>query len=119
MPIQGRTPGKGSARIGYSGNIRAGKRIFSDQGEEYTGNIKAGRPDKGGGSRSGQHWNNRNSPIVVRRPPARSGRIAGYQGNIKAGRRGFEDQGEEFSGNIKTRRPDKGGGSISGKLWEQ
>ena len=153
FPIQGRTPGKGSKGIGYAGNIRAGRKAFSDQGEEYsgnikankrrgfseqgerytgnirlkgrrgfsdqgeeyTGNIKARRPDKGGGSRSG-HWNNNNTPIMVRVPKG-SARIAGYQGNLRAGRREFRDQGEEYSGNIKARRPDKGGGSVSGKLW--
>ena len=102
----------------YTGNIRTlGKQRFGDQGEEYTGNIKARRPDKGGGSRSGILWNNKNTPILVRIPPGKSARIASYQGNLRAGRKGYEDQGEEFTGNIKTRRPDKGGGSVSGKLW--
>ena len=168
--ILGRTPGKGSDRIGYSGNIRGGKKIFNDQGEEYSGNIKAGRrgfndqgeeytgnikagkrgfndqgeeysgniragrrgfsdqgeeysgnikahrPDKGGGTRSGS-WNNNNSPIQGRTPRGKSTAIARYQGNLKAGRKAFEDQGEEYSGNIKARRPDKGGGSVSGKVW--
>ncbi|MEX1239177.1 MAG: hypothetical protein WEB30_05655, partial [Cyclobacteriaceae bacterium] len=76
----------------YSGNIKAGRRGFSDQGEEYTGNIRAGRR---GFSDQGEE----------------------YTGNIRAGRRGFSDQGEEYTGNIKARRPDKGGGSVSGKLW--
>lgn len=150
LPIQGRTPGKGSQGVGYSGNIRLGKKIFNDQGEEYTGNIrrnrhrgfsdqgegysgnirrgsrgfndqgeaytgniKSHRPDKGGGSRSGRHWNNNNRPLIVRTPSGRSAQIAGYQGNIR-GRKTFNDQGEEYTGNIKTRRPQKGGGSISG-----
>jgi hypothetical protein len=135
-PIQGKTPGKDAARIAYQGNIRAGKRIlhdqgeeysgnikvdqgrgFSDQGEEYSGNIKARRPDKGGGSRSGQHWNNNNSAIAVRVPKGKSTRIGNYQGDMRASRKDFQDQGEEYSGNIKVRRPDKGGGSVSGKLW--
>lgn len=134
FPIQGRSPGKGSKGVGYAGNIRVGRkgfndqgeeysgniklngrRGFSDQGEEYTGNIKARRPDKGGGSRSG-HWNNNNTPIQTRMPKG-SARIAGYQGNLRVGRKGFQDQGEEYSGDIKTRRPDRGGGSVSGKLW--
>lgn len=101
----------------YTGNIRAGRRGFADQGEEYTGNIKAHRPDKGGGSRSGRLWNNNNRPIIVRTPSGKSARIAGYQGNIRGGRRVLHDQGEGYTGNIKARRPDKGGGSVSGKLW--
>lgn len=120
---------------GYSGNIRRGRRGFNDQGEEYTGNIKGGRryfdeqgegysgnlklrrSAKGGGSRSGGHWNNRNTPILVRTPKGKGGGIAGYQGNIKGGRKTFDDQGEGYAGNIKARRPDKGGGSVSGKVW--
>lgn len=134
LPIQGRTPGSGSERIGYSGNIRGGKRVFneqgegysgnlrtgergfSDQGEEYTGNIRSQRFLKGGGSRSGKHWNNNNTPILVRTPSGKSALVAGYQGNIR-GRKSFNDQGEEYAGSIKIRRPEKGGGSVSGKLW--
>ena len=100
----------------YSGNIRTGNKGFQDQGEEYSGNIKSHRYLKGGGSRSGQHWNNKNTPITVR-TPGKSGGMAGYRGNLRTGGKGFQDQGEEYSGNIKTRRPDKGGGSVSGKVW--
>ncbi|HEX8041702.1 MAG TPA: hypothetical protein VF490_21290, partial [Chryseosolibacter sp.] len=99
----------------YTGNIKV-RRGFNDQGEEYTGNIRARRPEKGGGSVSGKVWNNKNTPIAVRAPRGQT-QIARYQGNIKAGRRDFEDQGEEYSGNIRARRPEKGGGSVSGKLW--
>jgi hypothetical protein len=102
----------------YTGNLRVnGRKGFSDQGEEYTGNIKSRRPDKGGGSRSGKLWNNNRTPIAVRVPSGKSSRIAGYQGNIRAGRKGFSDQGEEYTGDIKARRPEKGGGSVSGKIW--
>lgn len=115
LPIRGRTPGKDAGRIGYSGNIKAGRRAFNDQGEEYTGNIKFRKPEKGGGSRSGGHWNNNQTPVLVRTPRDKS--AIGYQGDIKVGSRDFQDQGEEYSGAIKTRRPEKGGGSVSGKLW--
>lgn len=134
--VQGRSPGRGAAKIGtYQGNMRAGKRGlndqgeeysgnmrvderrgFMDQGEEYTGNIKTRRPQKGGGSRSGKLWNNKNTPIQGRMPDRGNNRVATYQGNIR-GRKVFNDQGEEYSGNIKTRRPEKGGGSVSGKVW--
>jgi hypothetical protein len=119
-PIPARTPGVGADGLGkYQGNIRAkNRRGFNNQGEEYTGNIKTRRPPKGGGSLSGKLWNNRETAIPVRTPAAGSERIGSYQGNIKAsGRRGFNNQGEEYTGNIKTKRPPKGGGSISGKLW--
>ena len=100
----------------YTGNIRRGSRGFNDQGEEYSGNIRYYKTLKGGGSRSGKHWNNNNTPIQVRTPGAKSAGMARYQGNIR-GRRAFNDQGEEYSGNIKARRPVKGGGSVSGELW--
>lgn len=133
LPLRGRTPGKGSEAIGYSRNIRGRKRVFNEQGEEYRGNIPGGRryfdeqgegysgnlklkrSAKGGGSRSGGHWNNKNTPILVRTPKDKG--IAGYQGNIKGGRKTFGEQGEEYSGNIKARRPQKGGGSVSGRVW--
>lgn len=135
LPIHVRMPGKGADAGNYSGNIRVGKRgfnnqgeeyrgnikfpgrrSFSDQGEEYTGNIKAQRFLRGGGSRSGRHWNNNNTPIIVKTPQGKAARIAGYQGNIR-GRKIFNDQGEEYTGNIRATRPLKGGGSVSGKLW--
>lgn len=113
QPIQGRTPGMGAGAARYSGNIKAGKRTFNDQGEEYTGAIKFRKPEKGGGSVSGKHWNNNNTPIIVRTPGMGAG-VGRYRGNIRVGQRDFQDQGEEYTGAIKARRPEKGGGSISG-----
>jgi hypothetical protein len=102
---------------GSTGNIKAVRRGFSNQGEEYSGNMKMRRLQKGGGSRSGEHWNNKGTPVLVKVPKGKSAGMAGYQGNLRGDRKGFRDQGEEYTGNIKTRRPDKGGGSVSGKLW--
>jgi hypothetical protein len=100
-PIAVKTPPPGAQRQGkYPGNLRRfeAQPGFSDQGEEFTGVIKARRPLKGGGSVSGKLWNNRQRPIVGKQPK---------QGlNIGS-----------FQGNIKAHRPDKGGGSVSGKLW--
>ena len=102
----------------YTGNIRLDRRrAFMDQGEEYTGNIKARRPLHGGGSASGKLWNNNRKPIEGKVPTGRAMRIASFKGNVRAGRKGFSNQGEEYTGNIKARRPEKGGGSVSGKLW--
>ena len=72
---------------------------MSDQGEEYTGNIKTKRPDKGGGSVSGRLWNNNETAIVGRDYSSQAAKVSRYKGNIKTG------------------RPLKGGGSVSGKLW--
>jgi hypothetical protein len=100
-PIATRTPSRNAAKVsGYPGSMRRfAKPGFSDQGEEYSGSIKARRPDKGGGSRSGKLWNNRETPIPGRTPSPQARRIG------------------EYTGNIKTKRPEKGGGSRSGKLW--
>lgn len=99
-PIQGKAPGLRSNIGGYSGNIRSS------------------RPDKGGGSISGS-WNN-NGRAVAGKPPGIGGKyVAQYQGFTKRIdlAPGFGYQGETYKGSIKARRPPKGGGSISGKLW--
>ena len=80
-PLPRRTPGIGADRIG-----------------KFQGNIRGGRPLKGGGSVSGKMWNNDGRPLDVRTP--KEGSAAAL-----------------FQGNIKAKRPEKGGGSISGKLW--
>jgi hypothetical protein len=117
---QGRAIPARSGRVtgmsNYRGNIRSRGKAFDDQGEGFSGNIKGGRPLKGGGSRSGKLWNNQGIPVQVR-GPGNGGKEAKYQGNLPAGRRTFADQGEGYSGSIKFRRQAKGGGSRSGKLW--
>ncbi len=65
---------------------------------KFQGNIKGGRPLKGGGSVSGRVWNNDGRPLDVRTP--KQGASAAL-----------------FQGNLKAKRPEKGGGSVSGKLW--
>ncbi len=114
--ISPRTPGIGANGLrNYSGNIR-GRRGFSNQGEEYSGSIKAGRRVKGGGSLSGKLWNNKGVAISPRTPGIGANGLKNYSGNIRS-RKGFSNQGEEYSGSIKARRPVRGGGSVSGKLW--
>jgi hypothetical protein len=136
--IAGKSPGKGSERIGtYQGNLRA-RGGFNKQGEDYSGNIKAQRPLKGGGSVSGS-WNNNGRPIAGRAPGKGAERIGTYQGNLRLGqaRPGYRNQGEDYPGNIKlfqlrpsmrnqgeeftgytkAKKPLKGGGSVSGKMW--
>ncbi|MEX1239178.1 MAG: hypothetical protein WEB30_05660, partial [Cyclobacteriaceae bacterium] len=96
--IAGRAPGIGAKGIGnYQGNIKAGKKGFRDQGEEYGGNIKTGR-------RGFQDQGEEFSGNI--KAGKRGFRDQGeeYSGNIRAGRRGFRDQGEEYSGNIKAGR---------------
>jgi len=119
-PISVKIPGGGAARAGtYQGNLRVSDRFnYRDQGEEFAGFRKAGKPIKGGGSISGKLWNNKRNPIAVRTPSSGAARAGTYQGNLKVSDIFKQrDQGEEFAGFMKTRKPIKGGGSISGKLW--
>lgn len=115
-----RIPTAGAARAGtYTGNLKS-SRVFNytDQGEEFTGFMKARKPLKGGGSISGRSRNNKGNAIAVRIPTSGAAKAGTYSGNLKASRIfNYRDQGEEFTGFIKGRKPVKGGGSVSGKLW--
>ncbi|QOI97038.1 MAG: hypothetical protein HRU69_05815 [Flammeovirgaceae bacterium] len=116
MPVQGRAPGIGAKGIDtYQGNIK-GRKTFDAQGGDFSGYIKARKPLKGGGSVSGKLWNNRQTPVQGRTPGIGAKGIDTYQGNIK-GRKTFDAQGGDFTGYIKAKKPLKGGGSVSGKLW--
>jgi hypothetical protein len=143
--IQPKTPGIGADGIGtFQGKIKGGKPvkgggsrsgrhwnnngfavqpktpgIGADRVGTFQGNIKRIRPLKGGGSISGRSWNNRRSPVAVRTPPESAAKAGGFPGKIKRFQLspGFNNQGEEFTGFIKTKRPVKGGGSKSGRLW--
>ncbi len=119
-PIPVRTPRGGEGIGDYSGTFRKGELSpgFTKQGAGFAGNVKTKRPAKGGGSISGKLWNNNGTPIPVRTPRGGSG-IGDYSGTFRKGELspGFTKQGEDFAGNIKTKRPAKGGGSVSGKLW--
>lgn len=135
--IPGKAPGRGAMGIGnYKGNIRGGRKFFNDQGEGFTGMVKARRPLKGGGSVSGKLWNNQGRAIAPRgfkyqgenfsgslkgnRPAKGGGSVSGKMWNNQ-GRaiapRGYANQGEGYAGGLKSRRPAKGGGSVSGRMW--
>ncbi len=124
--IQGRKPpGEGTRR-----------------GISFQGNIKGGKPLKGGGSVSGRRWNNQGRAIQGRGTTGQDSRTARFQGNIKGGKplkgggsisgRRWNNQGRavqgrgatgqdnriaRFQGNVKGGKPLKGGGSISGRRW--
>lgn len=108
--IAGRNAGANGNMGNYSGNIK-GRKGYSGQGGGYSGNIKARRPQRGGGSISGA-WNNNGRAIAGRNAGA-NGNMGNYSGNIKP-RKGYSSQGETYTGNIKARKREKGGGSISG-----
>ncbi|NOS92029.1 MAG: hypothetical protein HOP30_08910 [Cyclobacteriaceae bacterium] len=116
-PVPAKIP-SGGGRIGsFSGNVKR-KLGFTTQGSAYRGGIKTKRPFKGGGSISGQSRNNGNQSVSTKIPKRPSAARAGtYQGNIKKWdiSPGFTPQGAGYKGSIKGRRPEKGGGSISGQ----
>lgn len=103
--IKSRRPDKGGGSV--SGKIGNNKPLppkgYSSQGESFTGNIKSRRQQKGGGSVSGQLWNNRETPVGARPPSDQTMRASVFTGKVRR-RAGFGDQGEEYAGNIKTKR---------------
>lgn len=122
LPV--RVPNKNAIRAGrYQGSLKVlGRSVpgYADQGEGFSGYKKASRPLKGGGSISGRMWNNKSSSLPVRTPKPSAARAGTYQGSIKRfskSQPGFGDQGEGFSGYKKTKKPLKGGGSVSGRIW--
>lgn len=156
QPLVGLSPGEAATGKGKR-NLKSGKkepgkeisgypgkyRMFDihpsmrNQGELFTGHKKAHKPLVGGGSVSGQQWNNNERPIMGRAPKGNASVIGAYQGNIKATRKvpgkeiggypgkyrmfdvypSMRNQGELFTGHIKARKPLEGGGSVSGQLW--
>jgi len=120
-PVDVRVPGIGAQGIGrYRGNIRRGDlwSEFSHEGAGYSGNIRARRLPKGGGSVTAKIWNNPTGPLPARGGAPGFDRASRYRGDIPQYEavRTFGQQGYGFSGNIKARKPKKGGGSISGRF---
>ncbi len=147
----------GENGVQYSGFMKRGGKGFNDQGGSFQGNIKRSsqvgfnqdgvgfsgryksrRPGKGGGSVSGNLWNNQESPLA-KSPPSTAGDI-NYSGRAKAKRplkgggsvSGILWNNQEsplaksppstvgdinYSGRAKAKKPEKGGGSVSGILW--
>jgi hypothetical protein len=112
--IDVRAPGIGANMGNYSGNLRGRQKTFSQEGLSYSGSIRSRRPLKGGGSNSG-FWNNGGNSIDVRAPGI-GANMGNYSGNIRGRQKTFSQEGLDYSGSIRSRRPMKGGGSISG-FW--
>lgn len=97
-PIGARPPSDQTMRASMStGKIRRfeSQPGFADQGEEFTGFLKAKRRKE----------TKKDEPIHVKTPPASARKVGGYPGKMKRfeNQPGFADQGEEFTGFI--RRP--------------
>jgi hypothetical protein len=140
IPIQVREPKFGVDVGAYSGNIKGRRplkgggsvsgKLFNNRGNPiqvrepkfgvdvgaYSGNIKGRKPLKGGGSISGKLFNNNGNPIAVREPKFAVD-VGAYQGNYRKGPKTFSPAGYAYKGNIKASKPLHGGGSVSGKLW--
>jgi hypothetical protein len=114
VPVQVKMPGNNVDVGGFRGRIKGGGQRMVDQGEAFTGYKKSRKPLKGGGSVSGRLWNNQQSALPRR---TIGGDISGIPTNLRRKRPVKTDQGEEFTGYTKAHRPVKGGGSVSGKLW--
>ncbi len=98
--------------VGYSGTLKRGERGFSSEYIGYSGNLKRRKPNY---SRDGAGYRG-DIPHVGPIKQFEPGGV-GYSGFMKRGEKGYEYQGEGFSGKIRSKRPAKGGGSVSGVLW--
>jgi hypothetical protein len=101
-PIMVRAPGKGGVAVAnYSKRIQTNQsaKTFSQGGLNYYRGSGAERARNGNLSATDKAAANNNNPL----PSANYGKTA--------------NRVARFQGNMKTREPDKGGGSVSGKLW--
>ena len=114
--IAGKAPGKGADVGAFQGNIKGGKKAFAPQGENYTGNIKGGKKIF---STQGADYSGNIKSSKSKKKPAGAELAAGFPGKHKLFdlKPSMRNQGEEFTGTTKARKPLKGGGSVSGKLW--
>ena len=119
-PIDVKTGAAGSGRLAtFQGNFRQGELSpgIGRQGYGFSGNMKARRPPKGGGSVTGKFLRNNRQPVPVKGGAPGFDRLAHFQGNFRRWelQTEFGKQGYGFAGYLRTRKPAKGGGSISGK----
>jgi len=112
-PKGGGSVSKGFNNNGRSINVKAPGRGANFVGD-YRGFFRQSRPIKGGGSISGRGRDNHGLPINVKAPGI-GANMGNYSGNIKGRTKTYDNEGPSYSGDIKTRRPLKGGGSISGR----
>jgi hypothetical protein len=117
----GKQPYTGDKRIGdFSGSLKASRKQpgkeeggivgkfkitsvtgISKQGAGFTGNLKARKPQKGGGSVSGQLWNNNEKPLAGRAPRGSTLEMGAYQGSIKARKKEPGAEANPFPGKYR------------------
>ena len=110
--ISGRQRNNGGQPVNVKGPGIGGRFV-----DIYSGTFKARRPIKGGGSISGRQRNNGGQPILVKAPAGIQSKYVDIYQGFQKGRKIFNTDGSDYAGNIKIWRQPKGGGSISGKLW--
>jgi hypothetical protein len=102
QPIFTRPPGiGGSAMAKYQSNLNPKKptKTFDQGGLDYYKGSGAERARRGKLTATEKTWNNNNRALPAPNYGKTANRIA------------------KFQGNAKVREPEKGGGSVSGKLW--
>lgn len=101
----------GAEWAGYQGDIRRGKKTFSAEWAGYQGDIRRGKKTFSA-EWAGYQGNIRGGKKTF------SAEWAGFRGDIRQrGKKSLSREGFNFAGNLKTKRPEKGGGSVSGRLW--
>ena len=98
--------------VDYSGRMkRSSVSGYNRDGVDYSGRIK--RSSITGYNRDGVDYAGR-----IKRSQQRgfSKQGLGFSGNLRRSN-GFGSNGANFSGHLKLRRPEHGGGSISGRSW--
>ncbi len=98
--------------VGYSGTIKREPKTFSGDYVGYSGTQKRRKPNY---SRDGAGYRGDIETVG----PVKQFELAGvgYRGFMKRGEKGYEYQGEGSPGKLRAKRPAKGGGSVSGVLW--
>jgi hypothetical protein len=100
--IQGKVPGIGATALQkYESKLRStySAKFFSQGGLHYYKGSGSERARAGNMSASDKSWNNNNRALPAPNYGKAAGKVA------------------VFAGNQKTKEPKKGGGSVSGKLW--
>ena len=113
----------GSPRVsGFAGRFKRFEMSpgFDTRSSRYQGNAKGSRkPLKGGGSISNNVRKGKRSPLP--RKDLGSPRVSGFAGRFKRFEMspGFDTRSSRYQGNAKgSRKPLKGGGSITSKIWQ-
>ncbi len=126
-----RGQGLGGDYIGYSGTLRRDRAAgFSRAGVNYAGNLKerrgfsgdyigySGNIERVGAVKQFEENGVEYSGFMKREGRGFSGEGINYSGNIKrSSQAGFSNDGAGFSGRNKSKKIGKGGGSVSGILW--